>query len=498
MEVFKTKRPLSVQEQTQQLVAAQTERQINRQLMEQKRLLEAQETEHQKEMVAREKEQQEKEQQEKDLQKMANKKKEVDAKQALAESMSRLPAQAKKAVLDHVLFRIVNESLWIDPVIKENLKVKEEAMQLMESWLTTCNEATGTSYEKNLGNTKFLSCMKDVVEETAAKVVQRILTEAEELKSVKIDFHLSEEEERKLDEKMDGLGAKELSKAIKDKVLDTVKEEKEAGKVKSELFDALEKETEDDPEEGEGSSEGEDGNNAAVDDMVDESVAVCIETSSVYVGETETVLEDVSKRAKFLMQVADAKTLHGNLEDASGCYEEAFRLLTEAERVQFRPQEKSAIPSVMQFLAEAYASVQFDIKPVTRRAVRRVSKIPSTIENPLSLLENYCYNMANACRQNNVQYETIEEMQTRLIKKGLQRKMNNSIGNTLFENLMVRNTIALRRENPVLENGTHMLKDEIQSGAMLQTILEYTILETFHTMNLYQFDHQSIGKLKTT
>lgn len=502
MGVFSTTRPISVEEQKQKLLAEQIDRELEKQMLEQRLLLEAQEAENQKKIEAQKKEQEAKDAKEKEIQAATNKRNTEDAKKALAEATIQLPAKVRREAINHALFYIVNESLWIDDEMKKNPKMKQEAIQTMEGLLETCDTITGTLHEKNFGNSKFLSCLKDVIETTVVDATNRILAEAEELQSVKIDFHLSEEEEREMEEKMDGLGAKELSKAIKDKVLQTVKDEKEAGEIKSELFDMLEKElSEEEPTKEEGSTGSEepsskDEDGTVADGMVDESVEACIESVGTYVGETDFVMEEVSRKGNLLMQIADTKAKHGKLEEAAGCYEAAFSLFTEAERVRFRPQEKKIVPTMMQVLAEACATMQFEIKPVTKKAVRRTHSVPSVIENPLEVLENYCFHMARACEKNRIQTETVEEMRDRIVKESVQRGMVNHIGDTLFENLMVRNAVLLQRENPVLENGSHMLKEEIQNGAMIQTVLEYTILEAFHTMKLYSFDTRAMNKIK--
>lgn len=501
MGVFSTERPLSVEEQKQKLLAEQAERELEKQMLEQRLLLEAEEAENQKKMEAQKKEQEAKDAKDKEIQAAINKKHEEDAKTALAEATITLPGKVRKEATKLALFYIVNESLWIDDSIKENPKMRQEAIQTMEGLLATCDAATGTSYEKNFANSKFLSCVKDVIESTVVDVTNRILTEAEELQSVKIDFHLSEEEEKKMEDKMDGLGAKEISKAIKDKVLQTVKDEKEAGEIKSELFDMLDKElSEEEPGEEEPASSEEpaskDEESAVADGMVDESVEACIESVGAYVGENDYVMEEAARRGKLLMQIGDVKARYGKLEEAAGCYNAAFSSFTEADRVQHRPQEKKIVPTVMQMLAEACALPQFQIKPVTKKAIRRTAPSPSVVEKPLEVLENYCYHMANACRKNQVETETIEEMRARVVKESVQRGLVKHIGDTLFENLMVRNTVLLQRENPVLENGTHMLQEEIQNGAMIQTVLEYTMLEAFHTMKLYTFDARTMNKIK--
>ena len=69
-------------------------------------------------------------------------------------------------------------------------------------------------------------------------------------------------------------------------------------------------------------------------------------------------------------------------------------------------------------------------------------------------------------------------------------------GKSLFESMLISNSKVIEKMQPVFEGGEPLLAEDIQNAAMLQTILEYTIYETLNTLKIFDFNINTVNKLK--
>ena len=91
--------------------------------------------------------------------------------------------------------------------------------------------------------------------------------------------------------------------------------------------------------------------------------------------------------------------------------------------------------------------------------------------------------------------QTMESLDS-LENKKLMRDINRNSGNTLFESMMIINTQAAINQS-VLES-SDMTDTDLMSAALLQTVFEYTVLETMSTLGLYQFTGSDVAKIRRT
>lgn len=92
--------------------------------------------------------------------------------------------------------------------------------------------------------------------------------------------------------------------------------------------------------------------------------------------------------------------------------------------------------------------------------------------------------------------ESIDHLRLRLIKENANRKLASISGSSIFESLMMSSFNKIDNSNAVFESGNSLLDSEKNNAALLQTILEYTILETFNTLKVYDFNLRNVNQLK--
>lgn len=87
--------------------------------------------------------------------------------------------------------------------------------------------------------------------------------------------------------------------------------------------------------------------------------------------------------------------------------------------------------------------------------------------------------------------ELLEQMKLASAKRSLTR----SNGNTLFGSLMMKNTVDVRRA--AVTEGISIAGNRDVNAALIESILQYTVMETLNTMKLYNFTNSDISKLRT-
>ena len=81
-----------------------------------------------------------------------------------------------------------------------------------------------------------------------------------------------------------------------------------------------------------------------------------------------------------------------------------------------------------------------------------------------------------------------------MIEQKQRRSLRNAVGGTLFESFMIANSNAIRDE--AIMEGTDLDADASMNAALIETILQYTVLETLNTTKLYRFTSSDINKIK--
>lgn len=503
MSVFSKERPIS----TQELKAMREEKQAlfesNRQLLKAQRLLEEQEARAQEEMAKKDAEEKEK-QRKQQLTEAAMQRRNIElANSAYRKAVSTLPKEARNALLEHVILDIAMEAMWIDRAVKESPEFIPQTWQLFEEVLAKCDKATGSSLTANMENTRMLSYINEVVTESANEIANRILTEAKETKPLSISFTPTPEEVDIVDKKIVDADPKSISKIVKNKVLGVIKEEKEDGKLKAELFQELDeagRDEEPESETDEGGESPEEGSESSDSDVVESLIGLpmndVMEMLDVN-SDNVPIFEHTLNKAVTLVSLADTECTARNFEKANACYKNAKSMITALEGIS-RYQAEDALRNSMSAITEAFNSRLFDIRPGTGKAVRSDAIPPTHFTFPhqcRSRLKAYCEGMSAAIRGGNVVTETAEQKRNRLVMENARRVLHSTIGSTLFETQLIKNT-SMIRSGVTEASGPALLDSEVQNAALIQTIAEYTILETLNTMQVYKFDKNAIAALK--
>jgi hypothetical protein len=91
---------------------------------------------------------------------------------------------------------------------------------------------------------------------------------------------------------------------------------------------------------------------------------------------------------------------------------------------------------------------------------------------------------------------TPDEMLESLIVNKLNRSLNRSVGGTLFESMMISNSKEV--QDQIVSEGLDISDNDKMSATLIQTILQYTVLETLDTMKLYSFTMNDVKNIRST
>lgn len=174
-------------------------------------------------------------------------------KNGLASLESRLFTEGKAMLWNKILFEMTYDACWIDAPVKAQLikPLYETFSSTIDFINTTCPKSF-----KGHGATRLLEAMDAIVTEAAKKASKRIAKECKDDPNSDpdhINFNLNDEEEEKFNEDLQDLGKDDIAEKVKDKVLTVIQDEKDANKKKAkamkELDDAKKEDDEDDDED---------------------------------------------------------------------------------------------------------------------------------------------------------------------------------------------------------------------------------------------------------
>lgn len=159
----------------------------------------------------------------------------------------RLLMEGMEFVQNKVLGEIIYESYWLDEPVKE--ATVDQITDSIEKVLGYVEENFNSSKVPESKQSKLMKNINEVIEQTVREAVERLMTESKESNAAFTEFDLTDEEEDKLDEKLCDLGKDEIVDLIKTKVAQVIQDEKEKGTEKAEMFDEIEKSTQNDEDE---------------------------------------------------------------------------------------------------------------------------------------------------------------------------------------------------------------------------------------------------------
>ena len=503
MGVFQTERPMSPGAILLKQRQDDLERQINRDMLASKRELEQQAVVEQAEMLASSEESERIAHLQAMQEALAHKTKLERARSAYINAVANMPKNGRKQLFENFLLHIVNESLWVDDAVKNTDESQAMIAESFHDIIGKCEAVTGEKLENNLNNSKLLSYVSEVVGTVTDKACERILKEAADTGEIDINFQLNDEESDELYDKLSDINPESISQTVRDKVLDTVKDEKECGKVKAELFKELEDAESEEPIEGEEEVDNteeaapedttEDDADEVAESLIGSSLGSALET----IGSKDGIHDGYDIRV--LMKLGDKEALHENYQNAEACYSKAYELC-EKLRNRNRVLMPKEFEYVKESLSNAITARKFSVSRTSGRALVREgigdTYLSEYLNETLLDLGKYCTSMSRASRTRNVNPKTAAQVAEARHKDRINRALTSNTGSSLFESLMIVNTRKIEQSNPVLESGAHLVSDEIDNAAMIQTLLEYTIYETLNTLKVFDFNMRTVDRLK--
>ena len=164
-------------------------------------------------------------------------------------NLAQLGEVTKVGVLENILTSLVYESLYLDDEFKDfNMTVIEEAVH------NFVEDRGGYSYLTDAYNrtkSPLLKSIMDICEESGKEINQRRITEMKDGKNnelAEIRFNVTSDEKDRIDYSKDSIGIQQVADAIKNKVLNVVKDEKKRETEHAELMDEIESQLTEDPE----------------------------------------------------------------------------------------------------------------------------------------------------------------------------------------------------------------------------------------------------------
>ena len=339
----------------------------------------------------------------------------------------------------------------------------------------------------------------------------RIITEADENDEISINFRMNADEINEVDRKMGELGTKELAKEIKKKVLKVVEDEKESGKVKAELFAELDdasKEEEEEPETTgeEGVDEGTTESYVTLEESANKKLLTTIYGSGkpshkpkipdykLTFKNLPLLLQNLSKDC---MNTGNFESIHGNLlklvdncksvDDVNYLEKDLgwANLKVYANTVEKVEKGGDGVDDKTKNLIEKRIK-----KGLTSKKIRdHIEWLSSVYKPALKKKKKELSGKAKATT------ESLDELRLRLVRENANRKLNSMNGSSVFESIMMKSLNDIDAEHPTME-GASLLESEKNNAALLQTVLEYTVLETLNTLKIYDFNLRNIGMVK--
>lgn len=502
MSVFSTERPVSIEATMEQAQQARLEREINMNMLRAQRELEQQAILEQASMEKDSYNAKDEAEKQARLEQIAQTTRVEKSRKALIEATTNMAKNSRRYLFGNLLTYIVTESLWVDDEFKNTDEAAQMISEAVDEIIGKCETVTGQKLMEGTNHSKLLSYADVIIADICSRATDRILLEAATTGEAEINFSLNDEESEELYDKLSDLNPEQIAQTIKNKVLDTIKDEKECGQVKAELFKELDDASSEEPESEEGEEPVSD------DTVTDETEDDANEVAESLVGSPmDLVVETIKGKEgthrgydiRVLLKLADKEARNNNFDNASACYTKAAQLC-ESLRNLNRTMFPTEFAFVKGSIDAAMESRMFNISRTSGEATIRTNGDGYTarsLNDALIDLRTYCGAMSTAVTKRNIVTETLNEKVAKRKIERINDVLNGASKNSLFEALMFSNIKKLEASNPVTESGARMIADEIENAAMINTVLEYTIFETLNTLKLFDFNMRTIDKLKT-
>ena len=397
---------------------------------------------------------------------------------------------AKKITMNKVLFEMVYDAYWLDDDVKRTSI--QETYNEYKNVLALVESVCGDSKTKDDDKTEFIKNVETVVEEACKKAVNRIVKEQKESEEPDKEFEFTSEEESDLDKKLSELGRDELVELIKKKVLTVVQDERKSGKEKAEMLKELDDDEEDnDDDDNEETEDEEDSDKDDENDDDDEDDDESVEEGYLPCEPVEEGVREFFKSLKYNVahnkQVNDvSKYLNLFGKDCAGVFREGYALQTKREYDDAIKQYQKYISIIQNKQKDADKYIK---EKGYNSAVSQTIKTGLTQE--INLTKSYIAQCKNKKKFVTEDYKATLEV---MVAQKQKRSLRNSMGGTLFESFMIANTSSIRDE--AVTEGVDIDTTSAMNAALIESILQYTVLETLNTAKLYKFTSSDVNKLK--
>ena len=436
-----------------------------------------------------------------------------------------------------IIGEIIYEAYWLDDPVKESTieQIEESVSNVLNYIEENCKKSKVT--ENN--HSKFLKNLDLVVESIVKEAVERIVKEATENNDAFAEFDLTDAEQDKLDDKLVDLGRDEIVDLIRDKVAHVVQDEKERGKEKAKMFKELDDMTSDDelgdePDDSSKDDIGEStiatGNNAIKYTL--ESALKIVPTNTGFSNNEKYIANIMENGAEFncfedpswgefkscvSMMVKKIKCILDKASMSKDCslYNAASCIIQElSKKLESVPE---GIPDnvkefVMGIVGMLYGSVPSDeviisrfgsfmgspnlTNPAVDYATTSWIDLLVNLKTNLASIKNYCDEKADSpCYEEPIEITNGPNPSLNgVIKITQNRVLNRNIGGSLFEAMMI-GTLA-ECSNVAMESASNLDESNIEDAALIETLLNYTVLETLDTLGIYKFGLSDVTNIK--
>ena len=522
--VFNTQRPRSVQERVQELAARRGNRAANLRALTEAKAAEKRASEMNSVLenvdTAVDKEAQKNTALDKLKEETATKQR----KQGLASLESRLFTEGKKMLWSKVLFETAYDACWIDTPLKERLMqpLYETFESTVDFMQTVCPKAFPSS-----PNTRLLEAMDSIITETAKKASKRIAKECDDDPNCdpnRINFDLNDDEEQKFNQDIQDLGKDDIADKVKDKVLSVIQDEKAAGKKKAEAMKEIDDAKKDDSDDTDDEDDSEDDNDSKKKDSdksddgddgsddVTEGLSLRMSPPpDEFYKVASKVFADVYKKSSG----RDAQDVSVNVTKAQKADVKDYRDMKGTEKKSFSRMINVYLDDVVKVLksngfkqgsTKMPTAYLFFLKKLKTGYVEAQITDGGKLTKGIKQCQVLLRYKKKASRKMQKQYaiestgdvigKTPMQIQLeQLTLEKMERDLRRSHAGSVFEALVMFDRVGV--EQDALMEGVSVDLDKTMNAAMLEAIMQYTVIETLNTMgvcNLTSVDTSSIRK----
>lgn len=460
----------------------------------------------------------------------------------------RLVREGTEQVFNKVIGEIIYESYWLDEPVKESTvdQIEDSIGQILCYIEDKC-PGSKVPVEKH---NKLLKNVYSAIESVVKEAAERITEEAKATNSAFSEFELNQEEESKLDDKLVDLGKDEIVELIKDKVAQVIQDEKERGKERAQTFMDIDNEIQDNEEDmgdlEDGDVHGEDGEETEANESYVPSMEELNKSKSVKEAmELDPTDGRYTANERYISGILEAGAPFNAFEDPSWNEFKSFVSLycKKIKNILLLPNPDSSccaltlINKLSDTLSSVPEDVPGDVKQFVMSMVSLIyGTVPSTeviisrmgssmgspdlassnnsvnymsiswtdllvnIKTNLASIKNYLENKCSGANEQQGNIAVVDPISTfessfgNLVNQKRNRILNNNIGSTLFESIMIGNIADT--EKVAMESAQNFESDQIENAALIESLLHYTVFETLSTIGLYNFRLDDIKEIK--